>query len=563
MFAFDRKPSPSAAPPAPKPAAPGLVRGPPANPLWTQLALSSRPQTGAPDQRGAALREGASLHTLALDNDVEQFLRQYPDAAYRAKELVKMAGSVPSGYAKVFIRMLLDRLSSAERADLAERFLARIEGSVRGFVESPGGDEIFEMFRGALGSAPPTAPAQAEPSADGRAPEPARLTLEQRDLQERRALAQRAAVRGEEKRKEIHLRQWPELLKPAGQSATVNVGSGTPELAYRGGVARGSETQSLVQQEIILRIRASRGSIQQRLVRFVTAKDQPGGYLATVSEDLRLKAELGSSTPSESAKRTASRHPELESSAAASERYLDWLRKAIPTRVRESTSDALTLMQWKVFRKLMSWEGLPSDVNAFDTANVTWGAGFATSGKGTGLPGLMNRLFQKDPTMRTAFLEAGVTLDSDGKTFLVVDTEKGWVLRGADAERAIRADSVLISLLVNAGQGELGPTAAGNGVDHRQTVLDANFETFLAGAGGGIPAGGDVYALALAAHAIHFAPGWFSWSGLLRHLGNSELLKAEIRRVSVAKTGSEDQANLVIVAEGDDKVGLGKYAPMH
>lgn len=199
---------------------------------------------------------------------------------------------------------------------------------------------------------------------------------------------------------------------------------------------------------------------------------------------------------------------------------------------------------------IAKWEGDTSAINAYDSANVTWGWGFAASGRQA--QQLTLEVFKQSPEARDAFLRAGIVVDAKKKgyeEYIVVDTDRKWKLHGKDAERYIRANKTLLSLMVDVAQGVLpekprqDEDGSGNkepGRDYlnffgrtaararkrdenpkadpavAQAVLDANFETFLANTMNGsdkILEDEDwtVEQAALAAHAIHMTTKYYSW----------------------------------------------------
>jgi hypothetical protein len=190
----------------------------------------------------------------------------------------------------------------------------------------------------------------------------------------------------------------------------------------------------------------------------------------------------------------------------ASTDYLAWLKA--PTTKPTQCADTND-MRWKVFRRMMDWEGMTSAVNTYDKANVTLGAGFAGAAGGAVQPKgqaqeLMGDLFSRSPAAAGMFLAAGLAVDKG--EFVVADPARKWKLRGMDAELYVRANKDLMSLYVNVAQGtfldDKGDKAPRD--DTRQAVLDANFATFLNHAlAGNPPLGSDVDLAALKVHAAH------------------------------------------------------------
>jgi hypothetical protein len=211
--------------------------------------------------------------------------------------------------------------------------------------------------------------------------------------------------------------------------------------------------------------------------------------------------------------RTVSTHEGIKSAAETGEtglatsRYQEWLKKARPT----GASDR----QWAVFQQIMEWEGGPADIMTYDAANVTWGAGFAGLGareKFKAGPEMLNTLFEKNPEVRAIFWRAGFSfLD---RKLVVVDVDRGWKLRGLDAELYVRSNETLLSLMINVSQGEFltdGKTPTDQGQPKpddsmRQAVLDAQFQTFLKFTYRETDTG-DADVVALKAHARHAGSG--------------------------------------------------------
>jgi len=200
-----------------------------------------------------------------------------------------------------------------------------------------------------------------------------------------------------------------------------------------------------------------------------------------------------------------------QESADAAKGYQGWLKTAVPTIAKDPKD-----VHWQIYKMLMGWEGDPSAMNAYDQVNVTWGSGFSGAGP---VMELILRVFQKSPEIKDAFFNAGVTIGADGN-FCVVDPDKKWKLHDADAQLYVRTHQELLAMMVNCAQGVFQAELANKGdksPDPRQAVLDANFETFMTGAGNSIPSnvlGWSTEEAALAAHAVHAAPGIYKWVDL-------------------------------------------------
>jgi len=256
---------------------------------------------------------------------------------------------------------------------------------------------------------------------------------------------------------------------------------------------------------VAAKVAGARGSVRDRFMR-LTQSDVKGadfyGYESTPKLDQGLANNKG-----RSAEQFKAQDANWQQTVDASTEYLAWLND--PKTKPSQCSDA-TDMRWRVFRRMMDWEGMTSAVNTFDKANVTLGAGFAGSAGGAVQPKgqaqeLMADLFARSPEVAGIFMGAGLTVADGG--FVVVDTERKWKLKGMDAELYVRANKDLMSLYVNVAQGVfLGEDKTDKTPrdDPRQAVLDANFQTFLGHAlAGNPPLGSDVDLAALKVHAAH------------------------------------------------------------
>jgi hypothetical protein len=193
---------------------------------------------------------------------------------------------------------------------------------------------------------------------------------------------------------------------------------------------------------------------------------------------------IGPPTPQDDNPKDASKKGDPNPETAdASKRYMEWIEKTRPT--------GATDRQWQVFKRIMEWEGYTSSVMTFDAANVTWGAGFAGLGaradKFKAGPKMLDILFKSSPQVRAIFWEAGFSfIDQE---LVVVDEQRGFKLRGLDAELYVRGNKTLLSLMINVAQGEFlqggktpknkkGEAQPNDAI--RQAVLDGQFQTFLA-----------------------------------------------------------------------------------
>jgi hypothetical protein len=251
-------------------------------------------------------------------------------------------------------------------------------------------------------------------------------------------------------------------------------------------------------------VAAARSNVRERFLR-VTQSTVSGSDFFGYESTPKLDQGLAGNTQ-RSAQRFKAADPDAQQTADASKDYMTWLRDPA---TKPSQCDNANDMRWRVFRRMMDWEGSPSAVNAFDKANVTLGAGFAGAAGGAVQPKgqaqeLMGDLLARSPQAAGLFLAAGLTVS--GGDFVVADPVRKWKLHGMDAELYIRADPELLSLYVNVAQGTFlaDKSTAGPPADTRQATLDANFATFLNHAlKSNPPLGADVDLAALKVHAAH------------------------------------------------------------
>ncbi|MPZ73848.1 MAG: hypothetical protein GEU74_11555 [Nitriliruptorales bacterium] len=144
--------------------------------------------------------------------------------------------------------------------------------------------------------------------------------------------------------------------------------------------------------------------------------------------------------------------------------------------------------QVDVWHDLLSGTIDPRAVTAFDSPSLTWG-GLAPDGQ---LQSMIRTLFARSQDARRLFLQVGVMVQNIDQRpmFVAVDTSHGWRLYGHDAERYIRADARLLSLLVRIAAGTVPDALLQGSGDRdsrnaalRQAVLDAHFITLCTGAG--------------------------------------------------------------------------------
>ncbi len=271
-------------------------------------------------------------------------------------------------------------------------------------------------------------------------------------------------------------------------------------------------------------VAGARGNVRQRFMRTTQSSVEGAdffGYESTPKLDQGLASNTG-----RSATQFKAQDENWQQTADASIDYLKWL--SAPTTKPSQCADPGD-MRWKVFRRMMDWEGMTSAVNTFDKANVTLGAGFAGSAGGAvqekgQAQELMGNLFSRSPEAAGMFLAAGLGVDKG--EFVVVDPARKWKLRGMDAELYVRANKDLMSLYVNVAQGSFldDKAQAAPRTDTRQAVLDANFATFLGHAlAGNPPLGSDVDLAALKVHAAH--SGFLNWGQVGGFGGIPELVR--------------------------------------
>jgi hypothetical protein len=289
----------------------------------------------------------------------------------------------------------------------------------------------------------------------------------------------------------------------AGNLPTASYGTRGGQPVAEAGATAAGVTQADI-DAVAAAVATARSGVRERFLR-VTQSSVPGADYFGYESTPRLDAGLAGNTQ-RSAQRFKAADPNWQQTADASADYTTWLRDPAtkPTQCADAND-----MRWRVFRRMMDWEGSPSAVNTFDKANVTLGAGFAGAAGGAVQPQgqaqeLMANLFASSPQAAGLFLAAGLTVVNGD--FVVVDPVKKWKLHGMDAELYIRANPDLLSLYVNVAQGSFlaDKSTAGPPADTRQATLDANFATFLNHAlKSDPPLGADVDLAALKVHAAH------------------------------------------------------------
>ena len=181
----------------------------------------------------------------------------------------------------------------------------------------------------------------------------------------------------------------------------------------------------------------------------------------------------------------------------------------------------------RLWRDLAEIEGYCGAINAYDNVNVTWGSGFAAAGHAQGA---ISRAMETNEDVRRLLHAAGISVQLiagvDGtrrKAFVAVDADKGWVLKGEDAERFIRADKRLLSLLIRVAEGTVPDSLLPDRPAERNEAMrwacaNAQFiQLLIPGSGGHLEA--DAFQApwtpelrAGVAHNIHFGVVNSDWS---------------------------------------------------
>ena len=152
------------------------------------------------------------------------------------------------------------------------------------------------------------------------------------------------------------------------------------------------------------------------------------------------------------------------------------------------TAEHLHMAQIALWRDLWSAEAGPSTIGALGGATLSW-QGFVADGD---LEFLFRTLFARCSAARQLLLCVGMSVEQvDGRfVFVAADVERGWRLYGVDAERLIRSDARLTTLLAGIAEGRV-PTALlaeaqlppEANDELRQATTDAQFLTVVSRAG--------------------------------------------------------------------------------
>lgn len=197
-------------------------------------------------------------------------------------------------------------------------------------------------------------------------------------------------------------------------------------------------------------------------------------------------------------------NPDKDPDAAG---YRAWVQKALPTGVKA------TDWEWQVFKKIQPLEGQTGRFTTYDRT-LSVGAGFSTAGGQT--QAIIGKTFDALPEVKAVAHAAGLVVSASGG-MAVVDTDRKWILRDADADAYVQTQTQLLSLLVNVSQGDV-PTASGAPDEQalqRQTFLDVQWKQFLGGTLAGVTSrvrGWPLESAVLAAHAKHAQPADFPYS---------------------------------------------------
>ncbi len=214
--------------------------------------------------------------------------------------------------------------------------------------------------------------------------------------------------------------------------------------------------------------------------------------------------------------------------------YNEWQPTAVPTVNFDPNNDT-DKKKWAIFNRTMTLEGTVGTVTAAAVdKTLTIGVGFSSGGKQA--QSVMNKVFTALPELKQAAFEAGLALDGD--KFIVVDTDKKWILEGNDATNYIETNKSLLSFIINIGIGaqSLAPgeeVSEDESVKERQAMLNAQWQTFLSRALSGIEASGvlnwPLNSAVLAVHSRHGLQGTFPWSFWQSHANPD--LRAMVRAI--------------------------------
>jgi hypothetical protein len=131
---------------------------------------------------------------------------------------------------------------------------------------------------------------------------------------------------------------------------------------------------------------------------------------------------------------------------------------------------------WDMFL-FLTGEGDPAAINTWDDQLLTVGAGFsARSGNAAELYARM------PPAFHDTLYRHGIYVDADTNEFVVLDINRGAVVRGDDALHILRVDQRRLSLLINTAMSSETMSVEVGGTQEeapaRVWMLRANFEQF-------------------------------------------------------------------------------------
>ncbi len=168
---------------------------------------------------------------------------------------------------------------------------------------------------------------------------------------------------------------------------------------------------------------------------------------------------------------------------------------------------------WNMYR-FMTSEGDPASINTWDDQLLTVGAGFsARAGNAAELYGRM------PPAFHDLLYRHGILIDTAANEFVVLDLNRGAVVRGNDALRILQTDQRRLSLLINTAMSTETMTGTAGGAQQEASamvwMLRANFEQFKE-VNDGIPAAVFRWPLARQRYAflLHHWMGSVDWAGM-------------------------------------------------
>jgi len=164
--------------------------------------------------------------------------------------------------------------------------------------------------------------------------------------------------------------------------------------------------------------------------------------------------------------------------------YRDFWRQAMAARTIEDAaavgvplSDREDLNFWNVFRFITS-EGDIASINTWDDRLLTIGAGWAARGAGNA-QGVYARM---PPAFHEHLYRHGIYLDPETRDFVVLDLDRGAVVRGDDALHLLQVDQRRLALLIQLAMSpetmSRGEGAAREEAPARVWMLRAQFEQF-------------------------------------------------------------------------------------